>query len=252
MYLAANNYLDYFGRYRRRLGLPATTVALGFINDLGPLTNDPVTVKLFARDKGQSLTGAQVVGMLEPAFVNNHPNAEWLGHNDDPLSASHIVTGIDPAVLAKMARSSSASLASSPTSRWHQDPRVSLMLRAVEDASSLSNSDTNDSDTSRTAQYKRQLKAGGKGSKEGAETQTIELVTEAIRANVASLLFVDVGSVNPEKTVAEHGIDSLMAAEFRNWLQGAFGKGVSMLELMDAKMTLRRLARSVVEGTLGG
>ncbi|RAH58516.1 polyketide synthase [Aspergillus piperis CBS 112811] len=251
-YLAANNYLDYFGRYRRRLGLPATTVALGFINDLGPLTNDPVTVKLFARAKGQSMTGAQVVRMLEPAFVNNHPNAEWLGHNDDPLSASHIVTGIDPAVLAKMARSSSASIASSPTPRWHQDPRVSLMLRAVEDASSLSNSDTNDSDTSRTAQYKWQLKAGGKSSEKGAETQTIEPVTEAIRANVASLLFVDVGSVNPEKTVAEHGIDSLMAAEFRNWFQGAFGKGVSMLELMDAKMTLRMLARSVVEGTLGG
>ncbi|GLB07386.1 type I Iterative Polyketide synthase (PKS) [Aspergillus tubingensis] len=251
-YLAANNYLDYFGRYRRRLGLPATTVALGFINDLGPLTNDPVTVKLFARAKGQSMTGAQVVRMLEPAFVKDLPNAEWLGHNDDPLSASHIVTGIDPAVLAKMARFSSASLASSPTPRWHQDPRVSLMLRAVEDASSLSNTDINDSDASPTAQCKRQLMTGGKGSKEGAGTQTIEFVIEAIRANVASLLFVDVSSVNPEKTVADHGIDSLMAAEFRNWFQGAFGKGVSMLELMDAKMTLGRLARWVVEGTLGG
>ncbi|TPR03194.1 Major Facilitator Superfamily protein [Aspergillus niger] len=261
-YLAANNYLDYFARYRRRLGLPATTVALGFINDLGPLTNDPVTVNLFVRAKGQTMTGAQVVRMLEPAFVNEQPNALWLGHTDDPLSASHIVTGIDPAVLAKMARSSAASLASSTIPRWYHDSRVSLMLRALEDASSatssLSSSDIHASDASPTAQLRRQfdhsvatLRAGGKDSKEDAWTETIKFVTEAIQATVAGMLFVDVGSVNPNKTVAEHGIDSLLAAEFRNWFQGAFGRGVSMLELMDARMSLALLARSVVEGAVG-
>ncbi|GKZ25415.1 type I Iterative Polyketide synthase (PKS) [Aspergillus brasiliensis] len=262
-YLAANNYLDYFARYRRRLGLPATTVALGFINDLGPLTNDPVTVNLFVRAKGQTMTGAQVVRMLEPAFTNDRPDALWLGHTDDPLSASHIVTGIDPAVLAKMARSSSASLASSTIPRWYHDPRVSLMLRALDDASSatsssLSSTDTHASDASPTAQLRRQfdhfvtaIRAGGKDSKEDAWKQTIGFVTEAIRATVAGMLFVDVGSVNPNKTVAEHGIDSLLAAEFRNWFQGAFGRGVSMLELMDARMSLEMLARSVVEGAVG-
>ena len=37
-YVAANSFLEYFARYRRRCGLPASTVSLGFISDLGALT----------------------------------------------------------------------------------------------------------------------------------------------------------------------------------------------------------------------
>ena len=89
-YLAANNFLDYFARYRRRCGLPASTVSLGFITDLGALTQDAVTVNLFARTKGQTVTGSQFLRMLEPAFVSrsDHHDAQlqWLGQSQDPLS----------------------------------------------------------------------------------------------------------------------------------------------------------------------
>jgi hypothetical protein len=68
-YLVANNSLDYSARYRRQCGLPVSTVPLGFISDLGALTQDAVTVNLIARTKCQIVTGAQVLRMLEPAFV---------------------------------------------------------------------------------------------------------------------------------------------------------------------------------------
>ncbi|CAI6332919.1 unnamed protein product [Periconia digitata] len=268
-YLAANNFLDYFARYRRGLGLPVSTVSLGFISDLGALTQDAVTVNLFTRTKGQTVTGSQVLRMLEPAFVNptaQSSTASWTGFSEDPLSAANIVTGIDPSVLAAMRREEAkatkgnASTASAP--RWYHDARVSIMLRAVDDAyrhasdssDSSSASDDNAADTSPTAQLRRQFASHIKKTKESAESEdktaykdSVSFVTDAIRKTVAGMLFIDPSAVNVEGTVVDHGIDSLLAAEFRNWLHGAFGKNVSMLDLMDARTKIDVLARGIVD-----
>ncbi|KAL4916176.1 hypothetical protein BDW62DRAFT_203016 [Aspergillus aurantiobrunneus] len=216
-YLAVNNFLDYFARYHRRCGLPATTVSLGFINDLGALTPDSVTVNLFVR-----------------AFVRDRAAAaDWLGHAQDPLSAANIVTGIDPAVLARMRRGESKSAGMASVPRWYHDARASLMLQAVDDAWRLCNGqvtvamgrDGAVADESPTVQLRRQFKgcigklrtadAGEAGSQE-ERWRTVTFVTDAIRTTVAGMLFVDVLAVKAANTVSVHGIDSLLAAEFRN------------------------------------
>ncbi len=269
-YLAANNFLDYFARYRRRLGLPASTVSLGFISDLGALTEDAVTVNLFARTKGQTVTGGQVLRMLEPTLIKqslqNDKHQQWLGCFEDPLSEANIVTGIDPSVLATMKRDEAkmakgASSASS-TPRWYRDARVSIMLRAMDDAWRHQAGDDaakamqdldNAADKSPVAQLRREfqlainkIKKEG-GSKNAAYTTTIAFVTEAIRKTVAGMLFIDPTAVNVSSTVPDHGIDSLLAAEFRNWLFSAFGKNISMLELMDARTKINMLGQSIVD-----
>lgn len=259
-YLAANNFLDYFARYRRRCGLPATTASLGFINDLGALTQDAVTVNLFVRAKGQTVTGSQVLRALEPAFVSN-PNTEyqWLGHSQDPLSAANIVTGIDPAVLANMKRAEGKASASGAVPRWYHDPRVSLMLRAMDDAwyhwdgdgSGKGSAGLDDADESPAVQLRRRFDASvdsvgnGQGKEEAAKT--IALVIEAIRAAVAGMLFLDPSVVKATNTVVDHGIDSLLTAEFRNWLNTAFGKSISMLKLMDPQTSINSMAQTIVE-----
>lgn len=273
-YLAANNFLDYFARYRRQCGLPATTVSLGFISDLGALTQDTVTVNLFARTKGQTVTGSQVLRMLEPAFVshNDHHDAhqQWLGQSQDPLSEANIVTGIDPAVLAVMKQEEAkvAKTSSSPgsTPRWYRDARVSVMLRALDDAWRYQAGDAaknmqdldNVADESPTSQLRRQfqmsintIRKQDSGSKTEEYPTTVAFVTDAIRATVAGMLFTDPSAINVANTVADHGIDSLLAAEFRNWLHGVFGSNISMLDLMDARTKIDTLAQRIVNEAAG-
>lgn len=270
-YMAANNWMDYFVRYRRRLGLPATTVSLGFINDLGALTQDAVTVNLFVRAKGQTVTGSQVLRALEPAFVSSRGNGEWAGLSQDPLSEANILTGIDPSVLAEMKKEetkANKNASSVAIPRWYHDARVSIMLRALDDAwrnltgtgGARGAQEMDGADKSPAAQLRREfdiavtnisMAEGGVEKAKEEQGKTIRFVTEAIRGSVAGMLFIDPSAVNPAETVAEHGIDSLLAAEFRNWLHVAFGKNISMLELMDARTSIHALAQRIVDEAIG-
>ncbi|KAK3357945.1 polyketide synthase [Lasiosphaeria hispida] len=277
-YLASNNWLDYFARHRRAMGLPVSVVSLGYINDMGPLAKDPVTINLFARIKGQTVTGAQVLRMLEPAFVaKGSEQGQWLGNADDPLSAANIFTGVDPAVLAKM-RSDEAKGAAKQSGgqvpRWYHDARVSIMLRGLDDAwrhqSDVAGGaggggegrEEDGQNASPTVQLRRQFKAAvgklrataevGGGKQQGeVEVQTVAFVAEAINTMVAAMRFLDPSAVSATKSLAEQGIDSLLAAEFRSWLNSAFGKNISMLDLMGAKMSPSSLAQGIVSEAVG-
>ena len=270
IYVAANNFMEYFARYRRRYGLPASTVSLNFISDLGAVSQDAVTVNLFARAKGQKVTGSQVLRMLEPAFMSHrdHHDAhqQWLGHSQDPLSEANIVTGIDPAVLAFMkqeeiqAAKTTSSSGSIP--RWYYDARVSMMLRALDDACRYQAGDAakamqdlnNTADGSPVAQLRRQfhLSIHRIGEQDGDDKaaehcKAVASVTDAIRDAVAGMLFTDPLAISVVNTMVEHGIDSLLAAEFRNWLHSVFGKNISMLDLMDTRTNIDALARDIVD-----
>ncbi|KAI9644633.1 hypothetical protein NHQ30_006657 [Ciborinia camelliae] len=75
--------------------------------------------------------------------------------------------------------------------------------------------------------------------------------SHAIRSTVAGMLFIDPSAVNESATVAELGIDGLLTAEFRNWLHSAFGKNISMLDLMDARTHINALAENIVNEASG-
>ncbi|OCK75203.1 KR-domain-containing protein [Lepidopterella palustris CBS 459.81] len=70
-YTMGNNFQDYFARYHRRCGLPATTASFGLLSDVGHLSNDPTATNPFARNKVPAMTEHQLLYQLGPAFFNN-------------------------------------------------------------------------------------------------------------------------------------------------------------------------------------
>lgn len=250
-YIAADNFAIYFARYRRSLGLPASTVSYGFVRDVGSDYRETShgTEEMYARNLSATMTEYQALAALEPAFLNLEGSPhQWVGQQQDPLSAATFFTCLNPIDLAGMT--------STNVPRWHRDGRVSLLLRAINDArrhaltSAEDGADGNaDGSGSEIARLRRAFDDAINAGPESRAT-AVELVTDGIVKTIAEMLFIDVNNVNTSRTIAEHGVDSLIAAELRNWFHQALR--MNFKNLLDSQTSIKMLAEQIVDSALGG
>lgn len=256
-YTAANNFQDAFARYRRQIGVPASTISFSLVGEVTKVGTDAITVDLFDRNKALTLSESQFLTLVEPAFLNNRttdtPSSEqWFGQLEDPLSSANLHTYLDPSAMMdrKRAEITSEAAASAAAPRWYSDGRVSMMMRAFSDAQQQSVSGSlgegpKNSVAHLRAEFEAAVREGATG-----RASTVTLVQNAIVNIVAEMLFVDVESIDPARSVASLGVDSLIAAELRLWFLKALGTNISMLDLLEPSVDIRTRAASITDEAL--
>lgn len=258
-YTAANSFQDAFARHRRQMGLPASTISFSLIHDITNVGTDPITVDLFERNKTVTLNESQFLTLIEPAFLDNKTSIEisseqWFGQQEDPLSAANLHTYLDPVGMAARQREEAEGerASNSFAPRWYNDARISLMMRAFSDAQQQSAELQGTSDEgpkNSVAHVRREFDAAIQIGAAG-HADTVSFVRNAIIHAVAEMLFVDVESIDPNKSVADQGVDSLIAAELRNWFHQALRTNISMLDLLDPSVSISTQAANITDGTL--
>ena len=65
---------------------------------------------------------------------------------------------------------------------------------------------------------------------------------------MAQLLYTPMKDVDVARALSEYGIDSMIAAELRNWIFASFATDVSLFSMLNQAMTIEKLA-SDISGT---
>lgn len=213
-YCSANTFLDFFSRYRAAQGLPATTVGLTMVLEVGYVSQDLRLEQGVARFGVHGLSELDFLMLMEQAMKPGRVG-DW---RLDPEARHYLVTGLEPAKLA-------ANVDMNGFRFWRQ-PRVGPLLTAIQRKSEGSSGHG----------------AGGK------QVLDLEGVLEATVAQFAKTFMVPVEDVDPTKPLVSYGMDSMIGTALRNWCYSTFKVDVPASDFMGPVLTAKSLAEKIFAG----
>ncbi|KAL1628054.1 Type I Iterative PKS [Neofusicoccum ribis] len=206
-YSAANTYLDGLAQFRAQKGLPATSLALGFVLDAGYLAEraDLTQLRRIGGLEGEFVTSADVIALLTTA-INGNVGANCImgiGFGGDSSNAK-MQPSTDDARLTNLRLRGSGSSSGQSQAQEQQF---------------MTNGDRGE--TSLFTELRRAV------DKQAA----LNLVLEAVTKKVATLLLVPIEDVRATNSTAELGLDSLTMMELMNWVATDFRTRLRMTDL---------------------
>jgi aryl carrier-like protein len=218
-YTAANAFMDAFASHRRTLGLPSTSLSLGHMLDVGIVSTNLAYQEHLNRMGLYGNGEGEFLAFCEAAVASSDPT--------NGVADGHLLAGLEPAGLLSHDRRYAVS-----DMAWHRDPRFSHLMAAFN---------------------RLQASSDGQGGGDGggivvADDDETSALVDRIHRRVARLLFVAAEDIDRRQPIKNYGIDSMVAAELRNWLFKATGVNVTLLELLHPTMSVEALAGKVEGG----
>lgn len=203
-YAGANTYLDALAHFRRRNGLPASSLNLAAVEGVGYLAENAAKQSQVLKNlSGSVMDESEVLALVERAMVNQPC---------DSSSVSQYITGLhfeDPSSLPY----------------WASDGKFSHLR----DAALAKAADSNASSSSMESQISHKVQLAS--SFEEAQ----EVVTVSLRDKLAAILMVPAQVLEAQQattSITAAGLDSLNAIELRNWIGKELQAHLQVLELL--------------------
>lgn len=242
-YCAANSFQDAFARYRRAQGLPACAIAFGLVTEIGEVGQKSKTRDLIYKNHLYRTGELGFLRLLEAAFFNP-PECTQTWHNFDPLGEAQITTCIEPSQLAKEAKKNHGNSIQLP--RWHSDKKFSHILQSMNDYLD-SEKNSKEQPQAMKAMEAVVITTLDDAIRKDLLDEAAQVVIGAIIERTSTLLAVERDKIHGAKSVAEYGVDSLVAVELRSWLGSTFQTTISLLKLLDESLSIRDLGHYIVD-----
>lgn len=225
-YCSANYFLDVFARHRHSLGLPATSIGLGMISEVGYLHENPEIEAMLLRKGIQAINEDEMLQIIDASLAT--PTS--VPGSYDELARAHVLTGLEPLGLKELRAKGFEG-----TSPVLGDPRASLLSAALDESTD----------------------AAGSGAASGMPAEVAEAIAtgasvedailKMISKKFSNLVLIPEDKLNLTKPISEVGVDSMLAAEFRAWIFQAFKVDVPYLTLLSAAATLTLLSELITK-----
>ena len=213
-YVSASVFQDAFADFRNRQGLPAVTLDLGKVVDIGIIAEKFLARRgvrgLWSRD----LREEEVMAMIKSAIVSPLR----------PLGPASVIIGLKDWTEA-----------ADPV---FQTPLFSHFRRA-----GLKTIQTHDREVTNTTPRIRKTLKQARSLEEAAQQICAELIPKT-----SNFLMIPLEDISPLKSMSECGMDSLVAVEMRNWLLRELDAALPILELM-ANTSLRELSMKIARAS---
>ncbi|KAL8335898.1 hypothetical protein RB598_009873 [Gaeumannomyces tritici] len=211
-YAAANAFLDSFARWRLSRGLPASSVDIGAVDDVGVVAENEAIRRAMKTTGAYMVSEAELLEALEASMLLREGGA---------ATGANFVLGL-----------ASTTPLTSPNNRslWRKDRRMAAYrnMAAGEDGSGPGGS------SSSSEALKTWLKAAQGGGDEGPlkEAGAVDFLAREIGKKLFTLVLRPEDEIQTSVALSDLGMDSLVAIEMRSWWRATFGFNISMLELL--------------------
>lgn len=215
-YASGNAFLDAFVQYRHSLGLPASTIDIGVVEDVGYLSQNSAILESLKATSAHTLHEQDLLDSLQLMFHRSYP------HSSTPISngyvnRSHIAIGMRSTLPL-----------SAPNNRvtWKKDPRMAV-YRNLEDHDSSTGTATSED----LAHFLRDV-SSNPASLEIPESK--EFLATEIGTTLFSFMMRNDESIDLSASLTALGVDSLVSIELRNWFKQKVGVEFTVLEIVGA------------------
>lgn len=198
-YAGANTYLDALAHYRHRNGLPASSLNLAAVEDIGYLAENAAKQSQVMKNlSGSAMDEAEVLALVEQAILGN--------------SGAQCITGLH--------FEDSSSLPYWASDGKFSHLRNTALAKAANDNASSSSTES---------------QIGHRVQRASSLEEVQEIVTVGLQEKLAAILMVPVEVLESQKSKASitaAGLDSLNAIELRNWIGKELQAHLQVLELL--------------------
>ena len=219
-YAASNVFLDAFATYRLQQGLPACSINLGPVEDVGYLEDKDMLSRVFEARGWATINEALLHRIIRASILQQT-------HKLNPDNTGQLITAIMPG--------------NPPFEPLH---RFSA-LRPV--AGNTAGGGTSSSGAASNATKLTMLKSAATGDLDHATL--LAAAIELVNAVLMRSLGIN-ESLEPTRPLANYGVDSLVSVELRNWVRAELGIEMSTLEIVGAR-TLTALCETILKKLLG-
>lgn len=220
-YAAANTFLDSFVQYRRQLGLAASVLDIGCMEDVGYTSQNQSVLESVRASAVHTLRERDLLESLELIISRSAPPSP----SAPPIVPVSAAGFVNQSQLAIGLRSTLPLADPANRNIWKTDPRMAVYH--------------NSENTSQA-----NVEAGNEGLRRFLTTISTDPTTLEIQANIDFLaheigitayrfLMKPEDGLDVSATLAAVGVDSLIAIEIRNWWRQSLGTEVTVLEMLN-------------------
>ena len=213
-YAAGSTFQDAFARWRASQDLPAVSLDLGFVGNVGYVADRDGVAERLAQTGYRQLSEQDVLNLVESAIRNPRRS----------IDTSQIITGI-------------AAFDETHTDvPWRQEPRFTA-LRTVTSSDADADRQLQASSRKDGASSKRSVQESLNKANNWAEG--VEVVISAITSKLSEMFMVPEKEIDHSKPPSALGVDSLVAVELRNWLFTRLQAELSIFDVLQSESLVR-------------